>query len=92
MLDAMTDYYRQTVVLERVNAVKAIRYVCYEDLRNGKYCVASGEELPVPHATLSLPAVDSAENFIGHGMGRWFNTLLEAVDDFGAVMNYRRNT
>jgi len=88
----MSDYYRQTYVLERVNDLKAIRYVCYEDIRTGKFCVSSGEFLFAPEAaeTLSFHAVNQSEQFIKEGMGKWFDTLLEAVEDFAPVMTSER--
>jgi hypothetical protein len=84
----MSDFYRQAYVLEQVSASKAIRYVCYEDLRTGKFCVSSGETLTAPEdaETLSWHAVNQVEHFIGQGVNRWFDTLLEAIEDFAFVM------
>jgi hypothetical protein len=89
----MRDYYRQMLVLEHVSGAKAIRYVCYEDLRSGKFCVSSGEVLTAPQdaETLAFHAVNQAEHFITEGVNRWFDSLLEAVDDFAFVMEDQRN-
>jgi hypothetical protein len=89
----MKDYYRQSFVWEPVNPAKAIRYVCYEDLRSCKFCVSSGEVLTTPHdaATLSFHAVNQAEHFVAEGVNRWFDSLLEAVEDFATVMEDQRN-
>lgn len=91
MLTLMRDYYRQTFVLERVNPAKAIRYVCFEDLRSGKFSVSSGEILTTPQdvETLQFHAVNQVEHFIAEGANRWFDSLLEAVEDFAVVMEQR---
>ena len=88
----MRDFFRQTFVLEPVDGAKAIRYVCYEDLRSGRFCVTSGEVLTLPQdaETLSFHAVNQAEHFITDGVSRWFDTLLEAVEDFAVVMADQR--
>ena len=83
----MSDYYRQSYVLSPVHNAKAIRYVCYEDLRSGKFCVSSGEVLTFPQKAeeLMFHAVNQAEHFIQEGVGRWFDSLLEAVEDYEIV-------
>lgn len=88
----MSDYYRQTFVMERVSQAKAIRYVCYEDLRTRKFCVSSAEELVAPEnaETLTFHAVRRADHFMKEGVNRWFDTLLEAVEDFALVMDNER--
>lgn len=90
----MRDFYRQSYVLEQVSPAKAIRYVCYEDLRSGKFCVSTGEILTVPQdvETLTFHAVQQAEHFIAEGVNRWFDSLLEAVQDFAVVMEDQRGT
>jgi hypothetical protein len=89
----MRDFYRQSFVLERVNPTKAIRYVCYEDLRTGKFCVSTGEVLTVPQdaETLTFHSVQQAEHFIAEGVNRWFHSPREAVEDFAAVMEDQRD-
>jgi hypothetical protein len=88
----MNDFYRQTYVFERVSPSKAIRYVCYEDLRTGKFCVSRGDILRAPeHAeTLSFQVVTEVNHFMEEGVSRWFDTLLEAVEDFAPVMGTDR--
>jgi hypothetical protein len=88
----MSDYYRQTYVFERVNASIAIRYVCYEDLRTGKFCVSGGDILRVPeHAeTLSCQAVKEVDSFIQRLPDAWFDTLLEAVEDVAPIFHKER--
>ena len=88
----MSDFFRQCYVLEGAQGSRAIRYVCYEDLRTGKFCVSSGEILTAPESAemLSWHAVNQAEHFIKEGPSRWFDTLLEAVEDFAAVMENER--
>lgn len=88
----MRDYYRQTFVLEQVNQARAIRYVCFEDLRSGKFSVSSGEVLTAPQDVESLQwhAVNQVEHFIAEGANRWFDSLLEAVEDFAIVMDNQR--
>jgi hypothetical protein len=90
----MSDYYRQTHVFERVSPSKAIRYVCYEDLRTGQFCVSGGDILRAPeHAeTLSFQAITEADHFMKEGPSRWFDTLLEAVEDFAPVMEIDRRS
>lgn len=90
----MSDYYRQTYVLERVSPAKAIRYVCYEDLRTGKFCVSSGDILRSPEfeETLSFQAVTEVNHFMVEGVSRWFDTLFEAVEDFAPVMETERRS
>ena len=90
----MRDFYRQSFVLEQVSPAKALRYVCYEDLRSGKFCVSTGEVLTVPQdaETLTFHAVQQAEHFIAEGVNRWFDSLLEAVEDFAVLMEDQRGT
>jgi hypothetical protein len=94
MIVPVKDYYRQTFVLEPVSGGKAIRYVCYEDVRGGKFCVSSGEVLTAPQdsETLLFHAVNQAEHFINEGVTRWFDSLLEAVEDFAFGMEDQRNS
>jgi hypothetical protein len=89
----VSDFYRQSFVLEQVSPAKAIRYVCYEDLRSGRFCVSSGEVLTAPQdaETLSFHAVSQAEHFIAEGVSRWFDSLFEAVEDFAPVMENQRS-
>ena len=72
-----------------MKASKAIRYVCYEDLRSGKFCVSSGEVLTFPQEAegLVFHAVNQAEHFVQDGVGRWFDTLIQAVQDYEIVMD-----
>jgi hypothetical protein len=90
----MTEYLRQTYVLERVNDTKAIRYVCYEDLQTGKFCVSSGEVLTSPETAemLSWHSVNQTDQFIKEKTTRWFDTLLEAVEDFAVVTEKLRSS
>jgi len=90
----MRDFYRQSFVLEQVSPVKAIRYVCYEDIRSGKVCVSSAEILTSPQEVeaLTFHAVQQAEHFIAQGVSRWFDSLLEAVEDFSVVMKEQPDT
>jgi hypothetical protein len=89
----LADFHRQILVFEQISSAKAIRYVCYENLRTGKFAVSSGEVLTVPQddETLALHARQQAEHFITEGVSRWFDTLLEAVTDFGFVMDGERS-
>ena len=88
----MNDFYRQTYVFERVRPSKAIRYVCYEDLRTGKFCVSRGDILRTPeHAeTLSFQAVKEVDSFIERLPDAWFDTLLEAVEDIAPIFEKER--
>jgi hypothetical protein len=90
----MSDYYRQTYVFERVSASKAIRYVCYEHLRTGQFCVSGGDILRAPEnaETLAFQAVTEVNHFMNEGVSRWFDTLLEAVEDFAPVMETDRRS
>jgi hypothetical protein len=56
--------------------------------RCGKFCVSSGEVLTFPQDAEGLisHAVNQAEHFVQEGVGRWFDTLLEAVEDYEIVM------
>lgn len=89
----MPDYHRQIFVFEQVNSLKAIRYVCYENLGTGKYAVSSGEVLTVPQdcETLAFHDRQQAEHFITEGVSRWFDSLPEAVADFAFVMDGERS-
>ena len=89
----MAEFYRQIFVLESVSAIKAFRYVCYEDLGTGKFAVSSAEILTSPQddETLAYHAKSQAEHFMTEGVGRWFDTLKEAVADFAVVMEDQRN-
>lgn len=88
----MTDFHRQIFVFEPVNAAKAIRYVCYENLTTGRFSVSSAEVLTVPQddETLVFHAREQAEHFITEGVSRWFDSLPEAVADFANVMETER--
>jgi hypothetical protein len=90
----MKNYYRQTFVLEKINEAKAIRYVCYEDLRTGLFCVVSGELLFAPETTetISFHAIKQSEQFIRDDLGKWFDSLFEAVEDFAVVMETERQS
>jgi hypothetical protein len=90
----MSDYFRQIHVLERVNPSKAIRYTCYEDLLTGRFCVSGADILRSPeHAdTLSFQAVTEVDQFTKRGLSRWFDTLLEAVEDFALLMERERQS
>lgn len=89
----MGDYHRQILVFEQVSSSKALRYVCYENLRTGKFAVSSGEVLTVPqdYETLAFHARQQAEHFITEGVSRWFDSLPEAVADFALVMDSMRS-
>jgi hypothetical protein len=89
----VADFHRQILVFEAVSSTKAIRYVCYENLRTGEYAVSSGEVLTVPQddATLAFHARQQVEHFITEGVSRWFDSLSEAVADFASVMNDERS-
>lgn len=88
----MADFHRQIFVFEPVNAARAIRYVCYENLATGQFSVTSGEVLTVPQddETLVFHAREQAEHFITEGVSRWFDSLPEAVADFATVMETER--
>jgi len=88
----MSNYYRQSLVFERVSASIAIRYVCYEDLRTGKFGVSGGDILRAPeHAeTLSLQAVNEVNGFIEKLPSAWFDTLLEAIEDIAPIFANER--
>jgi hypothetical protein len=90
----MSDYCRQTYVFERASPSKAIRYVCYEDLRTGQFCVSGGDILHArEHAeTLSFQAVIEVNHFMKDGVSCWFDTLLEAIEDFAPVMETDRSS
>lgn len=89
----MADFHRQILVFEPVDSTKAIRYVCYENLRTGEYAVSSGEMLTAPQddAALAFHARQQVEHFITKGVSRWFDTLSEAVADFAIVMDDQRS-
>ena len=89
----MADFHRQILVLEPVSSTKAIRYVCYENLRTGEFAVSGGELLTAPQddETLVFHARQQAEHFITEGLSRWFDTLSEAVADFALVMDAERS-
>ena len=89
---SMIECYRQCYVLEDAIGSTAIRYVCYEDLRTGKFCVSSGEVLTAPETgeMLSWLWVNEVDHFINEGPRRWFDTLLEAVEDFAPNMENER--
>ena len=84
----MSDYYQQIYVLTPRGDSEALRYVCYQDLRTGKFCVSSGETLAAPQdpESLSWNAVNQVNHFNEEGVNRWFDTLLEAVHDAASIM------
>jgi hypothetical protein len=88
----MSDYYQQRYVFERVSPSVAIRYVCYEDLRTGKFCVSGGDILRAPEhpETLSFQAVKEVDVFTERLPDRWFDTLLEAVEDLAPAFEDER--
>ena len=88
----MSDFYRQTYVFERVSASTVIRYVCYEDLRTGQFCVSCGDILRAPEQaeTLSLQAVMEVDSFVERLPDRWFDTLLEAIEDIAPIFEKER--
>jgi hypothetical protein len=90
----MSGYYRQTYVFERISASKAIRYVCYEDLCTGQFCVSGGDILRSPEnaETLSFQVVTEVNHFMTEAVSRWFDSLLEAVEDFAPVMEAERQS
>ena len=87
----MSDYYQQIYVLTQRGDSEALRYVCYQDLRTGKFCVSSVETLAAPQdaEALTWNAVNQVDHFITEGVNRWFDTLLEAVEDAAVVMEDR---
>jgi hypothetical protein len=88
----MSDYYRQIFAFERVSASIAIRYVCYEDLRSGKFCVSGGDILRAPeHAeTLSFRAIKEVDIFIERLPDVWFDTPIEAIEDIAPIFEKER--
>jgi hypothetical protein len=88
----MSDYYRQSYVFERVSPSVAIRYVCYENLRTGKFCVSGGDILRAPeHAeTLSFQAVKEVDVFIERLPDVWFDTLIEAIEHIAPIFEKER--
>ena len=56
--------------------------------------MSGGEVLTTPQdaETLSYHAVNQAEHFITEGPSRWFDSLIEAVEDFVFVMEESRNS
>lgn len=79
-------------MFERVSPSIAIRYVCYEDVRTGKFCVSGGDILRSPEhsETLSLQAVQEVNRFIERLPDGWFDTLLEAVEDIAPIFEKER--
>lgn len=90
----MTEYYQQIYVLTPRGESQALRYVCYQDLRTGKFCVSSGETLVASQDAESLTwnAVQQVDHFIREGVNRWFATLIEAVEDAAVVMENRADS
>ncbi len=76
--------YKHIIVWKRVSEVKAIRYVCFEDIVGSKFCVQSADFFYLPLDRIEAKWLDEqiSELLIELDPGQrsgWFGSLVEAI-------------
>ena len=77
--------YRQITIWKRTEA-GAVRYVCFEDIASGRFCVQSADFFHAPATSRNREFLEAQipELFVEQDPGEragWFSSLMEAIED-----------